>query len=409
MCQEVLYEFVWIRRASQAKSLALNLLEQELVHDRKPTSGRWIRRLHIETPTLERCAPEDLRTILDYSPLLVVYSDYRSVRRNRCGEECDPRSSPEQLFSALAHPNNILKRLAWTNYDEVSFHLHVSPMLETTAANLEYLELSFCSPNLPSFTNDHDTSLPITLPALRSLKVTLDDAAFTVLSSWSMPLLTNLSVVSADFSYASQGFTTFFLIHGPQLLQLELGHSSSSIEEHYLTSPHTNPPPIIPLADWCPNLKEFICSADAEWNWQTPDWIAPHILLPTHSNLEFIGIRDICKRLRDDDLAALTFMHPPAGAWPPTTLSTDDSPFFPLLEQISSLLHHESFPSLRYIRDLSPESEQMRRAGEPRLMRFWMKVLKRCQEREVWLEDCGGVNVTMGQLKRATLGVRMVQ
>jgi len=401
--QEVLYEFVWISRASQAKSLALTLLSQEYVLQVQP-SGMYIRRLHIETPTLERCAPDDLRTILDYAPLLVVYSDYRSVRRSRYHEACDNRSSPQQLFSALTHPNNNLRRLSWTNYDDLSFHLHMSPMLKSTAANLEYLELSFCSPNFLSVPSS-DTSprsvspsiaIAIALPALLSLKVTLDNATFADLATWDMPQLSNLSVVSSDFSYADEGFSLFFRVHGPKLVQLELGHSSSTIEEHYLTMPaqQHSQPPSISLSDWCPNLREFICSADAEWNWQNPDWIAPHILLPTHPRLEFIGIRDIDKRLIDDAAVA-----PPSASplW-------DDAPFFPLLEQLSSLMQTQAFPALRYIRDLSEVSDAMRRQPQQvREVKFWGKVLHRCQERKVWLEDWRGVNVTTRDLMRASV------
>ncbi|KAG5641559.1 hypothetical protein DXG03_004772 [Asterophora parasitica] len=460
--QEVLFEFVWISRAGQARVLA------EILSRDSPSSskGRYIRRLHIETPSLERCCPTDLRIILDCAPRLVVYSDYRSVRRNIYEESCNPRSSPKQLLSALAHPNNSLRRLSWTNYDDVSFHLHMSPMLETTAANLEFLELTFCSTHLHSMSWSSSPSfcpeaITLTLPSLRSLKVTLDNATFAVLSTWTMPSLQNLSVVSADFSYASSGFSDFFMVHGPKLIQLELGHSSSSIEEHYLT---TLPPSAtlsnlsgstaIPLATWCPNLVEFICSADAEWNWQSPDWIAPHVLLPTHPTLQFIGIRDIDKRLRDD----LGLDHHPAG---------QGQPFFMLLEQIGSLVRRQAFPALLYIRDMSWESDLMRRGvASPRtvglgasasgsavglvhvperaprkagvggglrmlfgnrrkkemseaaaaaaamrlseetmqVLRFWQSVLERCREGGVWMEDFRGVNVTMRDLRRAEAG-----
>lgn len=407
--QEVLYEFVWISRASQAKALAMTLLSQSC-RVSGAQGGKYIRRLHIETPTLERCCPTDVRTILDYAPRLIVYSDYRSVRRNLYEESCNPRSSPEQLFSALTHANNSLKRLSWTNYDDVSFHLNISPRLETTAANLEYLELNFCSthlhemfPSSPPPFSVPPSSIFLTLPALRSLKVTLDNATFSVLSTWSMPALQNLSVLSADFSYAGTGFSQFFIIHGPNLMQLELGHSSSTIEEHYLTTPPHHPNPtnrVIPLAEWCPNLREFICSADAEWNWQHPDWISPHILLPRHPRLQFIGIRDMDKRLRDDMALAP---------------QDDERPFFRLLEQIGTMVRKEAFPSLRYIRDLSWGSDVMRRGGgavcegrrgwgkELRVLRFWGDVLQRCRERGVWLEDWRGVNVTARDLKRAEM------
>ncbi|KAG5651953.1 hypothetical protein H0H81_006802 [Sphagnurus paluster] len=452
--QEILFEFVWISRASEARLLAAVLASTS------SSSGKYIRRLHIETPSLERCDPADLRTILDCAPRLVVYSDYRSIRRSFHLDSAysDPRASPKQLLSALAHPNNSLRRLSWTNYDDVSFHLHMSPMLETTAANLEFLELNFCSSHLHSMFPSAISSLSkcpipdtpnisLTLPALRSLKVTLDNATFAVLSTWSMPALQNLSVVSADFSYASSGFSEFFLVHGPKLTQLELGHSSSSIEEHYLTAPAPNASgstsPGIPLAAWCPNLVEFICSADAEWNWQHPDWIAPHVLLPTHPTLQLIGIRDIDKRLRDDF---------------PSHHVDSEEPFFMLLQQIGSLLQRDAFPALRYIRDLSWESDLMRRGGglglglgvgastasvasrPPRfglgrlfrrrvsdaaggdaglgmvparavvsaetrqVLRFWRCVLERCRDGGVWLEDLRGVNVTLSNLMRAEAG-----
>ncbi|KAG6816568.1 hypothetical protein H0H87_004928 [Tephrocybe sp. NHM501043] len=421
--QDVLYEFVWISRATEARALARTLTGTG--------SGKFIKHLHIETPTLERCDPADLRTILECAPGLEVYSDYRSVRRNIYNEKCDSRSSPRELLSVLAHPNNSLRRLSWTNYDDISFHLHMSPMLETTAANLEFLELTFCSTHLHALASSSSVdcllytpdNITLTLPALRSLKVTLDNATFAVLATWTMPSLRNISVLSADFSYASSGFSHFFRVHGPKLNQLELGHSSSTIEEHYLTSPQpvsTNgsQPFSIPLAAWCPNLIEFICSADAEWNWQHPDWIAPHVLLPTHPSIQLIGIRDIDKRLRED-----------SGA--------QSQQYFGLLEQMGSLLQRDAFPALRFIRDMSWESDKMRRGvyasestarlgrfgmiGKKRrhafeeeklvvsretvqVLRFWECVLVRCRAAGVWLEDYTGVNVTLRDLRRAEAG-----
>ncbi|KAI5994579.1 hypothetical protein F5J12DRAFT_907249 [Pisolithus orientalis] len=359
--QEFLYEFVWISRASQAKALALTLLTQFV--NGKLSSGRWIRRLHMETPALKRCATDDIRTILDYAPHLVIYSDHHAVRCTRYQEFSDVRCSPEHLVSALAVPNSKLRRLSLTNYSDLPFPYHMSPMLKQTARNLEYLELSSTSVPVSSRTPTRTTPV-VSLPVLQSLKLTLDNTTFAVLASWKMPNLRNVSV---------------------------LGHSSSLIVEHNLS---LTPRPIqqIPLGDWCPNLKEFICSADAEWNWRNPDWIAPHILLPAHRHLRFIGIRDIDKRLIDD-----------AAAFPADP--EDDAPFFPLLEQISSLLFNDAFPSLRYIRDLSRTSHTMRSGRRPeiRVLKFWANVLARCGQRQVWLEDYRGVNITVRDLKRAGL------
>ncbi|KZT25468.1 hypothetical protein NEOLEDRAFT_1178266 [Neolentinus lepideus HHB14362 ss-1] len=390
MSLSLLYEFVWVSRAAQAKALAHTLLLQEVTTG--DTCGRFIRRLHIQTSVLERCPPADLRTIVSYAPQLIIFTDHQSIQRNRY-EEPDPKCSPEKICSLLAHPNNKLRRLSWTTYDDTPFHLDMSPLLSHPTVHLEYLELSSCSPNFSAILPQAVRS--VSIPNLRSLKVSLDNVTFAVLAKWEMPLLTNLSVVSADYSYAGPGFAAFFEQHGHKIRQLELGHSSALVEEYVLARPHhaTSHHPIR-LADWCPNLREFICSADAEWHWQTPDWIAPHVLLPTHPTLEFIGIRDFDTRLKND------------AALPWATSTSDDAPFFPLLEQMGSLLWKEAFPRLRYVRDLSEESHRMRvHHPENRVVSFWAKVIKRCSVRGVWLEDYMGVNITLRTLKRASLNL----
>ncbi|KAF9444702.1 hypothetical protein P691DRAFT_806964 [Macrolepiota fuliginosa MF-IS2] len=426
MSQELLYDFVWISRAAQAKALAATVSDNNHL-------GAIIRRLHIETPTLERCDPAHLRTIIDHSPRLAAYSDYRSIRRQ-------PHSSPDHLLSSLARPGNKLKRLSWTNYDYdrrdqsgcISFFLHLSPALGMAASELDYLELSLCATDLVSpnvFQNSvvsaytsSQGSKPVHLPALRTLKLTLDNITFSVLSQWSMPALKNISVLSTDFSYTGSGFARFFQVHGANIVQLELGHSTGAIEEHYLTtpplSPHTHPHtrPSSNLASWCPNLREFICSADAEWHWQSPDWIAPHLLLPSHPNLQLIGIRDMNKRLLDD-LDLYLVRHAERSTTPGTS-----GPFFRLAEQMRSLLRSEAFPNLQVVRDMSWESAFMRKCermpvpehplrfdvwdtlpdsvGEEKdfgkaLVSFWRAVKQRCAARGVCLQDWTGEPVVL--------------
>ncbi|KAF5312943.1 hypothetical protein D9619_003833 [Psilocybe cf. subviscida] len=248
----------------------------------------------------------------------------------------------------------------------------------------------------------------LSLPSLRSLKATLDQATFKVLATWDMPVLTHLSVVAADFGYTGRGFRKFFQVHGDKLIQLELGHSSGEIEQYWLTEPprrageddsddedvdlvvdgNGHRRPRVMLDAWCPNLKEFICSADAEWSWETPDWIAPHVLLPAHSSLEFIGVRDMSARLRSDmeehcrrhrepvpvQLEGYVFASAEDvqsdgedALWdgndePQAQPGTVD-PYFMLMQQFGSLLREESFPRLRYLRDLSWESDVIRRTG----------------------------------------------
>lgn len=476
--------------------------------------GRHIRRLHIETPALDKCSPHDLLLILQHCPNLEVFSDYRSVRRpmhplalslspvvpfSHSSHNATPWSS--HTLSGQAHParqtlltpdallhtllTRPLKKLSWTNYDYeggvnfargVNFYEKVvGPRLAGAGADMEFLEIGLssgavcgmgrrevggmwsvgggaCEENLSpsalmqeqeerwkrermeevmeqrldallSGYEDGDLSIPpavegmtlqpgilthlevtgattqmslspqtvsvesieatLVLPALRSLKVTLDNATFFVLSTWDMPLLTHLSVMSADFAYAGGGFRKFFESHGCKLFQLELGHSTGDIEEAWLTEapgrwegldrktlssfnsttalqpppPHTDPFSQIPLDTWCPNLKQFICSADAEWNWQTPDWIAPHVLLPSHSGVELIGVRDMERRLVGDAEEWARRMRGGEGA------GDDEDPYFMLLEQFGSLLRPEAFPSLLAVRDMSWESDTARRTG----------------------------------------------
>ncbi|KAI9438461.1 hypothetical protein F5148DRAFT_872494 [Russula earlei] len=391
-----LYEFVWISRAQQAKALAHTLLLEFI--DGTGSSGRFLRRLHIETPVLERCAPADLHTILEYSPQLTVYTDHQSVQRNRYDIPTDPRCRPERLLSLLAHPRSQLRRLSWTNYDDQPFQQRMFPLQQMRTMRLEYLELSSCSPNFRALFPDLSAGviingaveMPVQLPALKSLKVSVDNDMFAALASWDMPMLRNLSVVSADFNYTGPGFYQFLDAHGKSIRQLELGHSSSIVEEHYLTAPGRPGTHDTSLARLCPNMTELICSADVEWHWESPDWIAPHILLPHHPCVELIAIRDIDARITD--ALGMGFMDDGGSA------------FFPLLEQMSSLLRSEAFPALKYLRDLSIESTRLRVCRpHPVVQKFWHRVLSQCQARGVWLEDHAGVNITLRGLKRASL------
>ncbi|KAF9016812.1 hypothetical protein BDZ89DRAFT_1075298 [Hymenopellis radicata] len=244
--------------------------------------------------------------------------------------------------------------------------------------NLMFLELNFhASSHSRSFTPPAIVVQPLHLPHLQTLKTSLCSNTFSLLATWTLPALRNLSLLSPDFSYSSPAFTNFFEAHGKNIVQLELGHSSSSIlEEHYLTPSAPNVRP--DLAKLLPNLSEFICSANAEWNWESPDWIAPHVLLPAHPTLKLIGIRDI---VRGD---------------------------FVLLEQMRSLLRREAFPSLRYVRDMGRGLHGVRREKETDLdtVHFWHQVWSRCRGRGVYLEDWEGVNVTASDWRR--LGFEVV-
>ncbi|KAF7351956.1 hypothetical protein MVEN_01157700 [Mycena venus] len=382
--QPVLYSSIWISRSAQAKALALTLLCQACC-----LSPRiWARHAHERRPIHTKATRRDARA--------GAVQPRRSA--GDCGL-CARVGAVADLLGALAQGGG-LRALSWTNYDDpalvglgVGLGMGVGLGVAHMGATLEYLELNFVSVGSPS-------------PALRTLKLALDNATFAVLSTWEMPALRNLSVLSADFSYAGEGFRRFFGVHGRRLRQLELGHSSAHIEEHYLTAP---PPPAPPVgvAAPAPGIQ------GAQSRRMHPDWIAPHLMLPSHPTVSLIGIRGIDARLRDD-YARRTH----SDLDPHPQMHNDE--FFGLRAQMESLLRREAFPRLRYVRDLSEGSDAMRRGrvglrpagggGEgaavsprahgksearerERVVRFWEGVLARCRdegEGEGYVEGEGG-------------------
>lgn len=317
-----------------------------------------------------------------------------------------------------------------------------------------FVSLDLCGtpPASTPWSSDGLPSPFLTLPCLSSLKATLDNATFFVLSSWTMPALRNLSIISADARYGAEGFRRFFEVHGDKIRQLELGHSSGEVEEFWITEQPQDSQnrAHIRLDVWCPNLKEFICNADAEWNWETPDWIAPHVLLPSHPGLEFIGVRGLEKRLVGD---ADEWVRRRRSGHIPNEEEEHEDPYFMLLQQFGSMLREEAFPSLRFVRDMSWFSHVIRRCGRlqvdsgdslsmspplshskgpvtplllhakrlfstpssgsrtgnvvasrpnaqnTHVLQFWLAVLKRCEQQGVWLEDYRGDNVTLENLQ----------
>jgi len=154
-------------------------------------------------------------------------------------KEYDRRSSSKKLFS-LAHPKSELRHLSWTSYLDLPFRERMSPLLETRihATGLSSYSVNFQTILSEPFDLTPD-AMKLSLPSLRTLKVSLDNGMFAVLTSWDMPHLRNLSVVSADFSYTGAGFYKLFFTHGASILRLELGHSSSVVGGHCLATPST--------------------------------------------------------------------------------------------------------------------------------------------------------------------------
>ena len=434
----------------------------------------YIKKLHIETPSMDRCCPSDLISILEKCERLQVFIDLRSVRsgfgfvdvgvgggfhRSRIGvgkenaptdPEYVPGSIPERhLFPQSRNPNAsdpilltllrpttrhrpTLKHLTFTNYkydaddfeggvwfwEDVCGALNGASTLESLevvmstrgvgmdcgygyARDSTLLNRRFEAGLLTSLdfdVNPNPPPLSLTLPFLHSLRIPLTSPTLLVVATWSLPSLQSLSLVSIDFTgWRRMGFKKFMEVHGGGLISFEIvGGGESGEEEGWITeredgvghhptsSVHQN----LHLPSTSPLLKHFICSSNAsEWNWETPDWIAPHVLMPEHFGVERIGVWGLeDKVVRGGDYDGVGTTSGLGGRRRRRTLSTwttssrwsrpssaqddvqeehlllEEQPFFMLQEQFGSLLRREAFPSLVCIRDMSWESDLIRRS-----------------------------------------------
>ena len=170
-------------------------------------------------------------------------------------------------------------------------------------------------------------------------------------------------------------------VHGSGLIRFEIvGGGESGEEEGWITQrEHSIPANLrqqqhLHLPSTSPRLKHFICSSNAsEWNWETPDWIAPHVLMPEHFGVERIGVWGLegkVARGRGTDYEGVpirrtrhsTIFNDFSSTTQDEEHLLEEQPFFMLQEQFGSLLRREAFPALVCIRDMSWESDLIRRS-----------------------------------------------
>ena len=449
---------------------------------RRKNIASYIRKLHIETPSMDRCCPSDLISILEKCERLEVFIDLRSVRsgfgfvdvgvgdglhRSRIGvgkgnAPTDPERVPgfiperhlfpqsripstsdpilQTLLHSTTHQKPTLKHLTFTNYKYDSddfeggvwFWEDVCGALNgvqdaSQASTLESLEVvmstrgvgmdcgyGYARRNLGSTPlnrrfepglltsldfdinpsgSDHNPPFSLALPFLHSLRIPLTSPTLLVVATWSLPSLQSLSLVSIDFTgWRRMGFKKFMEVHGGGLISFEIvGGGESGEEEGWITEredgighPTSNihhQQQNLHLPSTSPLLKHFICSSNAsEWNWETPDWIAPHVLMPEHFGVERIGVWGLEDKVvrGDSDGVEITLgigrRRRTTSTWTtsrwsrPSTQDDDEEhlleeqPFFMLQEQFGSLLRREAFPSLVCIRDMSWESDLIRKS-----------------------------------------------
>ncbi|KAL0060259.1 hypothetical protein AAF712_012969 [Marasmius tenuissimus] len=207
----------------------------------------------------------------------------------------------------------------------------------------------------------------VVYPVLKGLKITLPENAFALVSSWDMPNLQTLTVAltpaaspastSSSSSTSPSPFHRFFQTHGKKLVQLELSSPITPAQSSNSHHKDDDEEEELSLSKLCPNLKSFICNCgtggeEVEWDWENPYWVAPHPLLTSHENLEFIGNRG---------LGEVASPPPTSPTYPTYLYNPDPSPFFMLLEQLTCLLRKPTggggFPSLKFIRDMSEDSD----------------------------------------------------
>ena len=445
----------------------------------------YIKKLHIETPSMDKCSPSDLISILEKCEQLEVFIDLRSVRsgfgfvdtgvgggfyRSRTEVRKEnvqtdqergmvvPGSVPQghlfpqsripssfdPILRTLLHPTTerkpTLKHLTFTNYNydpddfkggvwfwedvcgalkgvqdagRASTLRSLEVVMSTTGVgmdceygyarrNLGFTLINRFEPGLltslnfdisPS-TSNHNPPISLTLPFLQSLRIPLTSPTLLVVATWSLPSLQSLSLVSIDFTgWRRIGFKKFMEVHGGGLVSFEIvGGGEGGEEEGWITErevgighPMSSVEQNLHLPFTSPLLKHFICSTNAsEWNWETPDWIAPHVLMPEHFGVERIGVWGLEDKVVGGDYdgvgTTLGLGHRRGtrrrtiSTWTISsrsrTLSQDDDeghlleeqPFFMLQEQFGSLLRREAFPSLVCIRDMSWESDLIRKS-----------------------------------------------
>lgn len=518
--QPALYHTIRITKSAQAKALAHTLLCHVFSSGREGSgSGRHMRYLTLATASYDRCDPSDILVIFQNATHLIGVCDWSGIRCPLLDQYSDWRATPDNLFAMLLK-SGTLTSLTWTSYPHLTLPLPISQ----DASGFSQLRAFHIY--LPVDTElDYSLVNPFHLPLLNKLTLTILDPIVTsskgysspsnsllaLLSTWHLPELRILTINTpytlhdTAESRLGEAFWAFFSAHGKQLAVLEFGRSNrgaysvpyskdvQETEDRWIDvqvkdansdpdafiavdppSPSTFKFPVS-LAALAPNLRTFICSASLagdqtqlewglEWDWTHPDWLAPHPLLPAHPNITMIGIRDLGERVRAD--------------W-----EADDESFFTLYHQLSSLLlpfssasssestsrerENIPFPSLKYIRDLDPDSDLLRRGvrhldkgmsgsrvqeqsgisaartmtdnfrrwrsrwrrtlpalmssascsptqnsglvseniGHSILLGLWSRVLSRTRGGEVWLEDWRGWNLTRGNLERWARGV----
>ncbi|KAJ4492220.1 hypothetical protein C8J55DRAFT_419919 [Lentinula edodes] len=390
--QPALYHTIHIRKSSQAKALAWTVGSSSVTPNiGLETSGRHIRYLTLSTLSYDRCDPSDVLVILSSSPHLVGFCDEGGIRCPLLDDCCDWKATPEKLLGVLVAASSF----SFPEYPELDGSINTKYQPPLHLPSLTKLTLTLSDPILsksPKGSTGYTYSTP-------------PNTLLALLAEWDLP---SLRILTMNTPYTlgyklGDGFWRFFKSHGSRIVVLEFGRISAGtfICSASLSSSHDQ--------DLTFNgLDAFDDAADAfdalEWDWTHPDWVAPHPLLPSHPNVRMIGIREIGERVRADwDEREEGVIWDQSELGSENGMGDHNNPFFMLYLQLSSLLLPSKvpFPSLKYIRDLDPDSDLLRRdASHSALLTLWSRVLFATRGGEVWLEDWRGWNLTKNNLER---------
>jgi hypothetical protein len=146
-----------------------------------------------------------------------------------------------------------------------------------------------------------------------------------------MPNLHNLALTFNMVSIFGDGFKRFIVAHGSNT-QLGLRPLSQCLPSyHHVLDEQVSR---TAMATWCPNLTEFICTADEDRNEAEFIW-TPHALLPAQPNIKIISIQNLDQRIVESIEA----------------------------EKFRWLVEKESFPSLRTVEGLSTSLDRATRTA----------------------------------------------
>lgn len=217
---------------------------------------------------------------------------------------------------------------------------------------------------------------PVLLPHCESLRVPIQYDLLSYLTSCNLPRLQKLALGAMTLRGATHAIHRFSSPTGKSFASWNCG--KDQLQAYAQPGPHEAGH----IANVSPNPTQLICTLDIPNHWDTlhPTWEYLHTLLPSHPNVELIGIRF------DGDLWDEKY-----DGIGRSTIFDDDHAH--AIWRVRSLLMGRAFPKLRVLRDVGGGVGKAQQAplGQA-LRRFWYDIADLCgtQSNPVEFQDIEG-------------------